>query len=871
VNADWHADWDAVLLAYLHDPPDKVLAISGHVERAGRYAEVARNEPVGSRQLQNLADSLASQVERLPAPHWQILTVVPQNRELTIFHPLSARRRDLKVGAIDAAWVIQHVRDLTQGLNDSRRQFLVLWRFLLERLADADHPWFAHLPADTRTPDHTIWHHLDITAGLQATEDTHGRALLAFALGPVQRFIEAARTVRDLWSGSMILSWLAFRAMQPILDKFGPTAFIYPALRGIPLVDLWLQQQLGPDKVPLPGVKQRRAPSLPHRFLALVPWGANGEKAKALATECQQAAQEAVQELADAVHGVLDQSLRGLCSNWDKRWKHQVKNYFSFAAAVVPLGGSAEEVDGRLADLLAGKSSFAEAFPEAEAVRELARAIPADQQPYKDPHTGKVQYQDHAGRWQYQVELVQRSLAAHRTIRHVPPNPSTASNERFPQKCTLLGSFEQMGPDELGESGDFWDKAAEKVNIHGVRIRPREGLCAVALMKRFAGPALLAKVLQISPDDLRFPDTYTVAAAEWLVRAQIDPVEVRRKYGDWNGCWLHWPTPDYDLDEAPPCPEPLFRQIQQAKKQHGQPPIYYAILKLDGDNLGGWLRGENSPKVREVMHPDLVRYYEGLGERTKAGLDAKRPVGPALHAAISTALTNFALHVVPEVVAEHHGTVIYSGGDDTLALLPVSTVLACAQKLQRIYTSDWYTHHGREYLMMGARATVSGGIVLVHATDNLRLALQDARAAEHHAKEAGRDAVAITVRRRSGEHTTAVCPWTFVETVQQWVGAFLQGASDRWAYHLYAERQTLTALPPEAIQAEMRRQLQRAEQPTPRLIPPDRLLETFQQLCDSAVEANGVSRRRFASPGEALENFLTLCQSASFMARGREE
>ncbi|MEJ5276599.1 MAG: type III-B CRISPR-associated protein Cas10/Cmr2 [Thermogemmata sp.] len=858
------ADWDAVLLAYLHDPPDKALDIPGHVERAGRYAEAARNEPVESSQLQNLADSLASQVERLPAPHWRILTVAPQNGALTIFHPLSAQRRDLKVGTIDQAWVIQHVRNLTQGLNDSRRQFLVLWRFFLERLADADHPWYAHLPADTRTPDHTIWHHLDITSGLQATEDTHGRALLAFALGPVQRFIEAARTVRDLWSGSMILSWLAFRAMRPILEQFGPTAFIYPALRGIPLVDLWLRQPklLGESKVPLPGVKQRRAPSLPHRFLALVPWGANGAKAKALAIECQQAAKEAVRELADAVHGVLDQPLSSLCADWDKRWQYQVENYFSFAAAVVPLGGSAEEVDTRLADLLAGQSSFAEAFPEAEAVRNLARAIPPNQQPGYP--------QDHAGRWQYQVELVQRSLAAHRTIRHVPPNPAITPGERFPQKCTLLGSFEQMGPDDLSASRQFWDMAAEKVNIHGVRIRPREGLCAVALMKRFAGPALLAKELQISPDDLRFPDTWTVAAAEWLVRAQIDPVEVRRKYGDWNGQWLHWHGEQDDPDE-PRCPPAVINRIKQAREAHAWPPIYYAILKLDGDNLGGWLRGENSPKVREVMHPDLVRYYEGLGAHTKAGLDAKRPVGPALHAAISTALTNFALHVVPDVVAEHHGTVIYSGGDDTLALLPVSTVLACVRKLQQIYTSDWYTHNGREYLMMGSRATLSGGIVLVHATDNLRLALQDARAAEHQAKEAGRDALAITVRRRSGEHTTAVCPWTFVERVQDWVNAFWQGTSDRWAYHLYAERQTLTALPPEAIQAEMRRQLQRAEQPTPRLIPPDQLLKTFQQLRDSAVEVNGASRRRFASPGEALENFLTLCQSASFLARGRDE
>ena len=33
--------------------------------------------------------------------------------------------------------------------------------------------------------------------------------------------------------------------------------------------------------------------------------------------------------------------------------------------------------------------------------------------------------------------------------------------------------------------------------------------------------------------------------------------------------------------------------------------------------------------------------------------------GPALHAALSEALTNFALHIVPNIVKEHDGTLIY--------------------------------------------------------------------------------------------------------------------------------------------------------------------------------------------------------------------
>ena len=871
-------DWKDVLLAFLHDPPDKALSIRGHVRRARDNAQIAVGDSVSRKVLEEAvsqADPLASIIERLPMPsagEQGEQTVGPSGGVLLGIHPLSANKRELAVPGLDDS-LRQRVQDQLQAVIEGlpgqgeellRNRFLALWRLWPEALADKVHECFSLLPADTRTPDHTLWHHLDIVAAFQAALSSGGgAALLAFALGPVQRFIEAARTVRDLWSGSMILSWLAFRAMLPILEQCGPTALIYPALRGNPLVDLWLRQQLG-QKVPLPDVDVRKTPALPHRFLAVVPWGARGEQATAVADACRQAAQQAVQELADAVHNILNPRLYPLCADWDKRWQQQVGNYFTFATAVIPLSGSTEEVDNeRLPRLLAGKESFGEAFPNAQAVRNLSLAIP----PHDRPDYG----QQHAGRWQYQVELVQRSLAAQRSIRFVPPNPTVNFHERVPQKCSLLGTFEQMGPDEFRESREFWNQAAQKLCVEGVRLRRGEAHCAIALVKRFAAPALLSPQLSLESQDLRFPDTWTVAAADWLERAGID---WRHAWGvPWNGHWLHWSKPDEDPEEADPCPKTLWQQIVEARKREslGDPPVYYAVLKLDGDDLGGWLRGENSPKVREVMHPELVRYYEGLGEPAKPGLEAKRPVGPALHAALSTALANFALHVVPEVVAKYHGTVIYSGGDDSLILLPTRTALACARELQQAYVSDWYPADRREYLLMGSQATISGGLVVAHAMDDLRLVLQDARRAEEEAKQAGRNALAITIRRRSGEHTTAVCPWDFVDTVEAWGDAFQAGASDRWSYHLYAQQQTLAELPREAIQAEIRRQVRRADQPTPDLIPPDRLVEAFRQLCESTVTKDGQSQPRFTSSGEALLHFLTLCQSASFLVRGRDK
>ncbi len=881
-------DWSELLLAYLHDPPDKALSIAGHVRRGRDNAQVAlegAGVEVSRRLLEESvagADPIAAMVERLPMPRageagqW---AVGPEQGQLETRHPLSGQERTLAVPALDDALGLRErecLRRLIEGLEGGasglRRRFLAIWRLWPERLAEEVDPVLACLPADTRVPDHTIWHHLDATAAFKATECLgQGAAILAFALGPVQPFIEAARSLRDLWSGSMILSWLAFQAMLPVIGQLGPSAVVYPALRGNPWVDLWLEATAGlAGKVPAPAVPLRLTPALPHRFLAVVPWGTDGQQARQWADRCRQAAHEAWKTLADKVRQEISPRLSGAWPKWDKRWDAQIENYFWFRTAAIPLGGPEEEIDRRLADLLAGRKSFQDAFPDAEAVRQLARCIPPPDQP--------AYAQEHAGRWQYQVELVHRALAAHRAIRHVPANPAFASGERFPQKCSLLGTFEQMGPEELGQSAKFWDSMAKPngLSLGGVRVRAGEALCAVALAKRFAAPAFFQSALQVSAQDLKFPDTWTVAAAEWLHQAGIDWKSASNP--PWNGHWLHWRRPDEDLDEAVACPQALWDPIQRARDDFGPAPVYYAILKLDGDELGAWLRGEKSPAVRQIMHPKLVEYYEKTaGDAAQRGLDARRPVSPSLHAAISSALANFALHVVPQVAEEYHGTVIYSGGDDTLVVLPVGTALQCALELQKAYTSDWYQTQNGECPMMGRRATLSGGLAIVHAKDDLRLALRAAREAEDLAKDSGRNCLAVAVCRRSGAHTAAICPWTFLAEVDHWRKAFALGASDRWAYRLYQDREVLGALPVEAIRAEVRRQLDRAEVNTRRRFgePPhpkpgetagECLAAQFDQFRQSVTDG----RYNF-SIAKSLDQFLTLCQAASFMARGREE
>src|SRR5690606_19650062 len=101
------------------------------------------------------------------------------------------------------------------------------------------------LPADTRTPDHSIWSHLDMVSALAgAMHDGDRPALVAVSFGPVQGFIAQGRSISDLWAGSHLLSSLAWEGMRTVCESLGPDAILFPQLRGVAIVDRWFYQQV---------------------------------------------------------------------------------------------------------------------------------------------------------------------------------------------------------------------------------------------------------------------------------------------------------------------------------------------------------------------------------------------------------------------------------------------------------------------------------------------------------------------------------------------------------------------------------------------------------------------------------------------------
>ncbi len=242
---------------------------------------------------------------------------------------------------------------------------------------------------------------------------------------------------------------------------------------------------------------------------------------------------------------------------------------------------------------------------------------------------------------------------------------------------------------------------------------------------------------------------------------------------------------------------------------------------MDGDHMGKWLAGGGDYAIayRDSFHPHTRAGFDQSAERErslKAYGDEPRAVSPNRHLSISAALNDFTLSVAPHVVEEEFlGRLIYAGGDDVMAMLPVADLLPAMLRLRVAYSGEhdpnhkissddcihltlrkgfaalWKRQGGRDRLkrlmrMMGDKATASAGGVIAHHQAPLGAVLRELRAAEQRAKNAGgRDAFSLTVVKRSGGALTVTAKWgepvELLHALRKWLAG--DGVSRRTVYN----------------------------------------------------------------------------------------
>ncbi|HLQ86500.1 MAG TPA: type III-B CRISPR-associated protein Cas10/Cmr2, partial [Salinisphaeraceae bacterium] len=744
-----------------------------------------------------------------------------------------------------------------------RRAALALWRFGPELHKELDSSQLGELwrllPADTRVPDHSIWDHLDLTAafaGAFAADDNGECALLSVSLGPVQEFIAAARTVSDLWAGSHLLSTMAWQAMKVVADELGPEAVLFPRLRGTALVDLWLMDECGLPAELFEGQPWKKhattdanplfSASLPNRFLAVVP----AQRAQALARQIEttvrgwthhkaRAAFEQVLAAAgriDASHGAMqiDEQLAGFPEvHWSIAPYNSVIGFKDSQRQIV---GDA----GALARCLAPffpEGHGAPGFLGSDAWQLLNKEIEVEGARFYQPNPGVLYPAIH--------ELADRAQAAAKAHRGFKAMPQKG------YRCSLTGTAEWLtdDPEEFmlppGQRTDtLWAGLAQAKPSWA---KKGEHLGALATLKRLWPTFFVEEIAQVLDDKPnRFVvSTHTMALAAPLQRLGQQPLnlddDLQAEIGACERVALPYKLarelqdhPNRDLIARIPAwldgRDEGDKTKTEAKRARinrlfeVKPETYYALILMDGDHMGQWLSGEPDKAITylQSFHPSIrnsLRDRFGDNPPLAAYLQSRRALSPNRHLAISGALGDFSATIARAVVEEEHmGRVLYAGGDDLLAMVPVAELPSVMARLRDAYSGSavagededqrnhlrlrkgYVQHRGRLYLTMGATATASIGAVIAHHQAPLGGVLRALRAAEQRAKqEGGRNAFSIQTIKRGGGDVTLTMHWHQandeqaalqpgnLQVLRELSQAMReQGVSRRAAYNVYA-------------------------------------------------------------------------------------
>lgn len=334
-------------------------------------------------------------------------------------------------------------------------------------------------------------------------------------------------------------------------------------------------------------------------------------------------------------------------------------------------------------------------------------------------------------------------------------------------KCMMMDGWQELsGAERPGQAGEaFWRDVRQGKETD---IGPKEQLCALAYVKRrFARhfesfSATLGSGLKVHGWTLEtgMPSVSYMAAVHWLeqVVQQATPDQARqlldaargvsRSQDEWDtripclqaaaGRWAsdndkrrllsldasvffeHVQNNPQANDLDKHAILELQREVQRLRQSHAtvdaHPSPFYAILLMDGDSLGSHMGNK----------------------------DNQRPISDALNAFTAA---------VPAVVERHNGLLIYAGGDDVLAVLPVEDALGCAAAVRELYL--------KSFKASKIPTTISAAIEFAHVKMPLGKVLGDAhKLLDDVAKDgAGRDAVAVRVWKTGRMTLQWAQPW----------------------------------------------------------------------------------------------------------------
>jgi hypothetical protein len=597
--------------------------------------------------------------------------------------------------------------------------------------------------------------------------------LLKLQIGSVQDFIAQARSTRDLWSGSYLLSWLMAAGTARLVKHIeAPPCSRAVALQAIISPSPGAAGTQTPTHQPLLKLHLYRLDNPTSRS---IPWegsAVNDDWLTAnftniliavLPADHAEAARQAVVDGIREEWKKITAACWQLCLDgglvqdsipaWHDRFFQQVDHFPSITWQLSPLLDATEA-----ARLLAG--------------------LPLETE-LRDRLQGRLAATSDT----FSAQIVRNSwqLDAVRQLRefHAWSVGGWRREDLLPtEKDSLTGREEQVVGGSKWWESQFVKDAEGRVTF---RLEAARDLAPWPILFRdhgdwFGAVTLVKRLWHIA-----------YLNKKWGLRAGHvrEPIRKEFPFPSTAHVALHDPAKNLREDEDE------LQNEMETEREAERTSAYFAVLAMDGDEMGKWLSGEKNA--------------DGPTKNFRCDLSAR--------------LSTFALRCVRPIVEACDGRLIYAGGEDVLALLPADTVLDCARFLRAAYRGEagfldplkslaielreahrerirrrkvpegkrkWRGYYISPWLrraadgklfpdwpgfsaslpgglvaLKGTQPEISAGISIAHYKEPLQDVIQAAHTAlnDHAKKKLDRGAVAVTLVKHSGETVEWGCKW----------------------------------------------------------------------------------------------------------------
>lgn len=489
-----------------------------------------------------------------------------------------------------------------------------------------------------------------------------------FQIGPVQDFISTARKTADFWAGSYLLSYLTKTVIDYVQNE--GAEIIYPSFAS-----------LSPSN---------ETPNIPNRFVVeFDSQKLNGKQPEEIMKNAEKEVKNEFLKITTTVKSAVEAGVNNNIQDksfWDEIFQRQAENLFDVYWVVYP----------------EDEAEFSKSHSEAEVIFNARKSI----RDFK------------------QME----------------------GEKGF--KCTMCGKRETLNDKYDGSLNrkhlnQFWDRIRQ-VDSFKFKFNEDEHLCAVCTVKRFLGEAFNIQV--------NIPSTASIAASSFVNRliSQIDDVSFdvkdfiekiskiskdnnMPKFGvaldklnalaDYNkkdlakleGGWYYEDTYNNLINKNPKKATevtPTLNKLKEIYKKTGFPSKYYAIIQVDGDNIGESLRNKNKDELKEF----------------------------------SKKIFEFSSKMINEIEKKFLAKVVYFGGDEGVIFSSLSDLLPIIDFIRKEFNSSI------------TDTTISFGVTIAHYKDALQKVINDSRRIIKEAKNSRKEknALGISIIKRSGESALAL-------------------------------------------------------------------------------------------------------------------